>query len=349
MVPKTVILPCSFSLTCSIEGIDKMLRSREVITEDLRNVTFNWATRVLLKKRTLKDLSSFCNINLSVEQNNKNISLGNCQFAWTKCLYKNNWDKFAINEYFQVLTERKYKKIPMGNIKILAKFIPFGSKNSNYDKKGKKKKTPTNLNGIAEEPSVHSSISNKNEINENNEENNMNENDNNIENREENENNINEDSLDGKNINIKENIENEQEEEFIEENQGNQIIKEFDVEITDMSDKEDLLNKNLYLSVSAIEDGYEQEKITKENFNEMLKNLPTTRNFSVYSYKNNNRIKVIFYLKDEEDNIMGKLPIILSNKESHLEKTDKFSIKMKDNNKNYELYLKITINTTEDM
>ena len=349
MVPKTVILPCSFSLTCSIEGIDKMLRSREVITEDLRNVTFNWATRVLLKKRTLKDLSSFCNINLSVEQNNKNISLGNCQFAWTKCLYKNNWDKFAINEYFQVLTERKYKKIPMGNIKILAKFIPFGSKNSNYDKKGKKKKTPTNLNGIAEEPSVHSSISNKNEINENNEENNLNENDNNIENREENENNINEDSLDGKNINIKENIENEQEEEFIEENQGNQIIKEFDVEITDMSDKEDLLNKNLYLSVSAIEDGYEQEKITKENFNEMLKNLPTTRNFSVYSYKNNNRIKVIFYLKDEEDNIMGKLPIILSNKESHLEKTDKFSIKMKDNNKNYELYLKITINTTEDM
>ena len=158
MIPKTIGLPCSFSLTCSIEGIDKMLKSREVITEDLRNVKFNWATRILLKKRTLKDLSAFCNINLSVEQKNKNISLGNCQFAWEKCLYRNNWDKFAINEFFQLLTDRKYKKIPMGNIKILAKFIPFGSEQSNYSKTGKKKKTPTNLNGIAEEPSNNSSI-----------------------------------------------------------------------------------------------------------------------------------------------------------------------------------------------
>ena len=346
MIPEKIQLPCSFSLTCSIEGIDKMLKSREVITDDLRNVKFNWATRVLLKKRTLKELSSFCNINLSVEQKNKNISLGNCQFAWTKCLYKNNWDKFAINEFFQVLTERKYKKIPMGNIKILAKFIPFGSKNSNYDKKGKKKKTPTNLNGIAEELSAHSSISNKNEINENNEENNNEK----VEYKDENENNVNEDSLDGKNINIEEyKDENEVEEEFIEENQGNQIIKEFDVEITNVNDKEELINKNLYLTVASIEDGFEQEKINKEKFNERLENLPTTINFNVYSYKNNNRIKVIFYLKDEQDNVIGKLPIILSNKESHLEKTDKFNIKMKDDNKNYEFFLKITINTTEDI
>ena len=56
------------------------------------------------------------------------------------------------------------------------------------------------------------------------------------------------------------------------------------------------MDKNLYLSVAAIEDGFEQEKINKEKFNERLQNLPTTINFSVYSYKNNNRIKVIFYL-----------------------------------------------------
>ena len=350
MIPKTVLLPCSFSLTCSIEGIDKILKSREVITEDLRNVTFNWATRVLLKKRTLKDLSSFCNIGLNVEQKDRNIPLGNCQFAWTKCLYKNNWDKFAINEYFQVLTERKYNKIPMGNIKILAKFIPFGSKNSNYDKKGKKKKTPTNLNGIAEEPSVHSSISNKNEINDNNEGNNLNEiENNNIDNKAENENNINEDSLDEKNINVEKFNDNEEEVQFIEDNQGNQIMKEFDVEITDVSDKDELMNKNLFLYVAAIEDGFEQEKISKEKLSEMLQSLPTTRNFTVYSYKNNNRLKIIFYLKNEEDKIIGKLPIILSNKENHLEKTDRFNIKMKDNNKNYEFFLKITINTTEDI
>ena len=328
MVPKTISIPCSFSLTCSIEGIDKMLKSREVTTDDLRNVSFNWATRILLKKRTLKDLSSFCNIGLSVEQNNRNIPLGNCQFAWTKCLYKKNWDKFAINEFFQVLTERKYKKIPMGNIKILAKFIPFGSTNSNYDKKGKKKKTPTNLNGIAEEPSVHSTISNKNE----------------------NDNNINEDSLDQNNINIEEHKDNEQDDdEFIEENQGKQIIKGFDVEITNVSDKEELINKNLYLTVTAIEDNNEQEKINREKLSDILQNLPSTQQFNVYSYKNNNRIKVIFYLKDEEDNNIGILPIILSNKESHLEKTDKFTIKTSDDGKNYVFFLKITINTTEDI
>ena len=129
MIPKTIYTPCSFYLYCSMEGIDTVLKSREVITDDLRNVVFNWATRVLLKKKTLKDLSCKCKINLSVEQKNKNISLGNCEFEWRKCLLKINWDKFAINETFQVLTERKFKKIPMGNIKILAKFIPFGSKN----------------------------------------------------------------------------------------------------------------------------------------------------------------------------------------------------------------------------
>ena len=327
MIPKNISIPCSFSLTCSIEGIDKILKSREVTTDDLRNVSFNWATRILLKKRTLKDLSSFCNIGLTVEQNNKNISLGNCQFAWTKCLYKKNWDKFAINEFYQVLTERKYKKIPMGNIKILAKFIPFGSSNSNYDKKGKKKKTPTNLNGIAEEPSVHSSISNKNE----------------------NDNNINEDSLDQNNINIEENKDIKDEEEFIEENQGNQVIKGFDVEITNVSDKEELINKNLFLTVTAIEDNNEQEKINKEKLSDILQNLPSTQQFNVYSYKNNNRIKVIFYLKDEQDNNVGILPIILSNKESHLEKTDKFNIKTTDDGKNYVFFLKITINTTEDI
>ena len=218
----------------------------------------------------------------------------------------------------------------MGNIKILAKFIPFGSTNSNYDKKGKKKKTPTNLNGIAEEPSVHSSISNKNEINENNE------------------GNVNEDSLDQNNINIEGNKEQD-EDEFIEENQGNQIIKGFDVEITNVSDKEELINKNLYLSVSAIEDNNEQEKITKEKLSDILQNLPSTKEFNVYSYKNNNRIKVIFYLKDEDDNNIGILPIILSNKESHLERTDKFNIRTTDDGKNYVFFLKITINTTEDI
>ena len=54
MVPKTIALPCPFFLTCSIEGIDKVLKSREVITEDLKNISFNWANRILLKKKNIK-------------------------------------------------------------------------------------------------------------------------------------------------------------------------------------------------------------------------------------------------------------------------------------------------------
>ena len=77
--------------------------------------------------------------------------------------------------------------------------------------------------------------------------------------------------------------------------------------------------------------------------------MPSTKEFNVISYKNNNRIKVIFYLKDEDDNNIGILPIILSNKESHLERTDKFNIRTTDDGKNYVFFLKITINTTEDI
>ena len=361
MIPKTVYTPCSFSLSCSIEGIDKVLKSREVITDDLRNVVFNWATRVLLKKKTLKDLSCKCNINLSVEQKNKNISLGNCEFEWRKCLLKSNWDKFAINETFQVLTDRKFKKIPMGNIKILAKFIPFGSKNSNYSKFGKKKKTPTNLNGIAEEPSHNSSISvkdNKNVLQEinNDDENNINHNildinnsniDNGkIENVNEDENNYHDSEVNKDEINEESKEENQS--EFYEENQGKNILKEFDLEITSVDKKELLINKGYYLTISAVEDGEEQEKVSKDkgNLKEILKKLPYTTAFSVYSYKKNNRLKIILYLRDEEDNEVGKLPIILSNKESHLEKTGKYEFKVKD--KKYIFFLKITINTVED-
>ena len=171
---------------------------------------------------------------------------------------------------------------------------------------GKKKKTPTNLNGIAEEPSVHSSISNKNEINENIDENN-NEEINNDAHESNKEVNINEDSLDQKDINEdQQDIQESKEEEFIENNQGNQIIKELDIEITKVTNKKDLMNKNLSFSVTAIEDDNEQEKINKENLNDILSNLPNTKKLYVYSYKNNNRIKIIFYLKDNMDNEIGK-------------------------------------------
>ena len=346
MVSKNIYLPCPFYLTCSMEGIDKILKSREVITEDLRNVVFNWATRIVLKKKTLKDLSCKCNINVSVEQKNKNESLGNCEFEWRKCLLKSNWDKFAINETFQVLTDRKYKKIPMGNIKILAKFIPFGSKNSNYNKFGKKKKTPTNLNGIAEEPSHNSSVSNKdnksvvnesiiNESNINNNEDLNNNDENNKFDTNKTEVNVNE---------MEENID----EDYNIENKGKQILKNFDLEITSVDNKKDLINKGYNLSISALDDGEENNK-SNLSLKEILPKLPFTTEFAVYSHKNYKNLKIIIYLKDQENNEIGKLPIILSNKESHLEKTGKYLMKTKDNIGKYIFFLKITINTDEDL
>ena len=341
MISKNIYLPCPFYLACSMEGIDKILKSREVVTEDLRNVVFNWATRILLKKKTLKDLSCKCNINVSVDQNNKNISLGNCEFEWRKCLLKSNWDKFAINETFQVLTDRKYKKIPMGNIKILAKFIPFGSKNSNYDKFGKKKKTPTNLNGIAEEPSHNSSVSikeNKSIMNDS-----LN-NENNINNNEE----LNNNNEEENNIDIVDNIEENIDEDYNIENKGKQILKNFDLEITSADNKGALINKGYNLCISALDDG---EETNKSNLilKEILPRLPFTTDFAVYSHKNYKNLKIIIYLKDEEDNEIGKLPIILSNKESHLEKTGKYIIRANDDIGKYSFFLKITVNTDEDL
>ena len=54
-----------------------------------------------------------------------------------------------------------------------------------------------------------------------------------------------------------------------------------------MDKKELLINKGYYLTISAIEDGEEQEKVSKDkgNLNEILRKLPYTTAFSVYSYK----------------------------------------------------------------
>ena len=52
--------------------------------------------------------------------------------------------------------------------------------------------------------------------------------------------------------------------EFYEENQGKNILKEFDLEITSVDKKELLINKGYYLTISAIEDGEEQEKVSKD-------------------------------------------------------------------------------------
>ena len=90
------------------------------------------------------------------------------------------------------------------------------------------------------------------------------------------------------------------------------------------------MNKGYYLSIFSIEDGKEKEKINKVNLKEILKRLPYTTNFSLYSYKNNNQMKLLLYLKDEDENEIGKIPILLSNIETHLEKSGKYTFRTND-------------------
>ena len=155
ILPKSINSPYSFFLKFSLQGIDKISNSKDIISDDLYDVSFNWATRCLLKKKTLNDISSNCTISLFLKNNNDIIELGQCSFDWTCCLSKNFIDKYAIDDNFQILNN---DNIHIGNIKIQGKFIPFGSNNSNYDKKGKRKKNPTNLNGLVKEESSISSI-----------------------------------------------------------------------------------------------------------------------------------------------------------------------------------------------
>ena len=315
MIPRTISLPCPFFLTCSIEGFESELKSKEVETDDMRNINFNWSTRVVLAKTTLKDLSAFCNLNLSVIKNNATVTLGNAQFNWTKCVEKNNWDKFVINDYYKIINQRK---IPMGNIKITAKFIPFGSKNSYYEKNGKRKKQPTNLNGIAE---VNNSTSNslKNKSRETNKM-----------------------SIDSK--------ENNESNEKNENNENRETItKEFDVEITNVADKEILELKNYYLAVYAIEDGKEQEKYKTENtLTDILGKLPFTFNFTVYSYTDEKEVKIVLKLMKNNDEVVGSLPIIFSNKEKYAVVNDRYNINTEDDNEKYMFFLKFTVNTVEN-
>ena len=148
-------------------------------------------------------------------------------------------------------------------------------------------------------------------------------------------------------VNVNE-MEENIDEDYNIENKGKQILKNFDLEITSVDNKKDLINKGYNLSISALDDGEENNK-SNLSLKEILPKLPFTTEFAVYSHKNYKNLKIIIYLKDQENNEIGKLPIILSNKESHLEKTGKYLMKTKDNIGKYIFFLKITINTDEDL
>ncbi len=265
ILPKSIISPYSFFLKFSLQGIDKINNSKDIICDDLYDVSFNWSTRCLLKKKSLNDISSNCTISLFLKNNNDIIELGQCSFDWTCCLAKNFIDKYAIDDNFQILNN---ENIHIGNIKVQGKFIPFGSNNSNYDTKGKRKKNPTNLNGLVKEESVSSVSSSKKsiqklpsiqnsqvsekEINFNNNENN----DENIDN--ENLNSENNQNIESEKIEYENNQNNENEDEINEENE--------ELKQTEKSEKGNI-NEEINEMIEPNEELKQTEKSENENEN----------------------------------------------------------------------------------
>ena len=268
-LPKSIESPYSFSLTSILEGINEEPNSKEITVDDLKEIKFNWSIRFILKKTTLKNLSSNCKIILNF---GKTI-LGVTSFTWTKCLNKKNYDKYVINDYFQVLNKKNNR---IGNICIYAKFIPFGFKSSNFDKNGKKRKIKRNINDIIGEDSQDSystvkskkSIAyNNNDFNNNNNNNENNENDN-INNNENDNINNNENDNENDNNNINENnIENEnnnnQNEEVVEEEhkeEEDEVVEEEHKEMSEkVEEKVDENNKNNEINGSNNNQDEEEE------------------------------------------------------------------------------------------
>ena len=111
---KNLKSPYTFNLKLSIEGIDQTTSSKEITTDDLNDITFNWSTRILLKDRTLKDIGSIFKISLETNLNNKTVNLGERSINWINCLNKQNYDQYVIDEK-SLLLNKKHK--PIGYIK----------------------------------------------------------------------------------------------------------------------------------------------------------------------------------------------------------------------------------------
>ena len=347
ILPKSIVPPYSFSLKFSINGINKVNNSKEIISDDLNEINFNWATRCLLKKKTLNDISSYCTITLFLNNNNNIIELGKCSFDWTCTLNKKCYDKYEVDDNFQILNEQNFQ---IGNIRVQAKFIPFGIKNSNFDNKGKRKKNPTNLNGLVKEesfssiasskkslqqyPSIQSSqlsekeISfhkNENEHNEDNkyDENNNEENNDNYEElkkedeeykneeEEENKNEENEESKKEENENNEEELNNNEEEENKNEEEENKNEEEENKNEEEENKNEEEENKN-------------EEEEYKNNEEEEYKNNEEEENKNNEEEENKNEEEE--YKNNEEEENKNEEEEYKNNEEENNEENDEVTI-----------------------
>lgn len=428
VLPNSIKSPYAFLLGFTLEGINQEFDSKEVVTDDLRSVSFNWSTRTIISNKTLKDLASNCSISLKIKNKNSIVTLGHCMFNWTKCLIKGNIDKFVIDDNYQLLNKRQ---VSFGFINIKAKFIPFGSENSLFDANGKKKTVPPNLNGLVKEEKlpkykndeVEVASPKEENVNENNEEEhneeehneeiehneeeqkdeeqneeehqeeNNEEEHNEKENNEEVEHNEEEhqeeiENNDDKHQEEEKNEEEEYKEEFEhneeekekednvdvnpednvdendneakegeekKENEGEEdedltIIKEVDAEIINIVDKDKIKNKDYYISITDMQEGFEIYSSKDETkFSEIVNSLPFKFNFTVYTTKSKSEFKVELSLKlSKDDSVVASLPIAFSSKENYLEISEKYDLLGKAIKGPVTFYMKYVVNTVEN-
>ena len=103
ILPKTLKKPFKFYLSLSLEGANenKALDSRVVEHTDGLMVVFNWAARVPLLKRILKEIGVYLKVELYISSSEGNLpfnKLGESMINWTTAIQKQNISKWIINE-----------------------------------------------------------------------------------------------------------------------------------------------------------------------------------------------------------------------------------------------------------
>ena len=274
-LPKSIQNPFTFSLSSILEGINEEPNSKEITVDNLKEIKFNWSIRFILKKQTLKNLSSNCKIILNF---GKTI-LGVTSFNWTKCLNKKNYDKYVINDYFQVLNK---KNNPIGNICIYAKFIPFGFKTSNFDKNGKKRKIKRNINDIIGEDSQDSYSTVKSKKSVVNNPNNINEIKNNV-------------SKIKSNSSHNEEVEEEHKENEEVEEEEKELEEKVDVKYKENNEEKSKEKVDVKSEEKVEEEKVEEEKVEEDNNNNNIENK------NEINGSNNNQEEEEYNEKFEED------------------------------------------------
>lgn len=106
ILPKTIKKPYSFFITLSLDGAndEKRLDSRDISVESTTLVLFNWAARIPLIKKTLKEVGCYFKLELNIKSGNiPFVKLGECLINWTSTVQPQNFDKFVLDDKFQLL------------------------------------------------------------------------------------------------------------------------------------------------------------------------------------------------------------------------------------------------------